>query len=199
MKKKYFFKNQSSLRRQFIAGGLTAAFAFSTVGSGFAEAMEQEFCLNLEKLGVYLSKETTEKIYNYGGNKNNRAELVKKGIYTRYLGFETVGTVGETSLKKPEKEIFDFKEGDKEIVDFIEINWEEIDKLFPKFVEICESVYFPGEDFPEKVKYIFGEGLVKEKKFPALRRDLIFQYFKYCKELFNEDCLEKGLKGLDEF
>ena len=41
MKNKYFFKNQSSLQRKAIAGGLTATFVFGTVGSGFAGAMEE--------------------------------------------------------------------------------------------------------------------------------------------------------------
>ena len=42
MKNKYFLKGQSSLQRKIIAGGLTAAFVFGTVGSGFAGAMEEE-------------------------------------------------------------------------------------------------------------------------------------------------------------
>ena len=41
MKKRYFFKSQSSLQRKAIAGGLTATFAFGTVGSGFAGAMNE--------------------------------------------------------------------------------------------------------------------------------------------------------------
>ena len=42
MSRKYFFKSQSSLQRKFIAGGLAATFAFGTVGSGFAGAMNPE-------------------------------------------------------------------------------------------------------------------------------------------------------------
>ena len=41
MSRKYFFKSQSSLQKKVIAGGLSATFAFGTVGSGFAGAAEQ--------------------------------------------------------------------------------------------------------------------------------------------------------------
>ena len=42
MKKKYFFKNQSSLQRKAIASSLAATFVFGTVGSGFAGAMIEQ-------------------------------------------------------------------------------------------------------------------------------------------------------------
>ena len=41
MKKKYSFKNQGSMQRRIIAGGLTAAFVFGTVDSGLAGAMKE--------------------------------------------------------------------------------------------------------------------------------------------------------------
>ena len=46
MKGRYFKKNQSSLQRQIIAGGLAATFVFGMVGSGFAGATEEKLTYN---------------------------------------------------------------------------------------------------------------------------------------------------------
>ena len=52
--KRYFLKTQNSLQGQIIAGSLVATFAFGTVGSGFAGAMEE----NLEIINI---KDDSEK------------------------------------------------------------------------------------------------------------------------------------------
>ena len=90
MTRRYFLKGQSSLQRKAIAGGLTATFAFGTVGNGFAGAMEQKVELDLEKLEEKFNLETEKKIYDYSNDDEKRAKLIKKGIYPRYLNFRLV-------------------------------------------------------------------------------------------------------------
>ena len=49
-----------------------------------------------------------------------------------------------------------------------------------------------------KEKLILGGYIGEGEKFPVLRKDLIFQYFKYCKGFYIENSLGNGLKVLEE-
>ena len=83
MKKKYFLKSQSSLQRKFIAGGLAATFAFGTVGSGFAGAME--FCSegnnNIEIQEMVLPTELKHNILTEDEEDKRVIEEFSKALY----------------------------------------------------------------------------------------------------------------------
>ena len=77
MSRKYFFENQSSLQRKFIAGGLAATFAFGTVGSSFAGAAQ--VLIQMDNTEKYEPKNITKKeLTDMGINVEANLDFIKK-------------------------------------------------------------------------------------------------------------------------
>ena len=120
--KRYFLKTQNSLQGQIIAGSLVATFAFGTVGSGFAGAMEE----NLEIINIKDDSEKNqgkkdEEIFleEFKFNDDNMAFI--KEIKENYEKWE--GLVFGDEMKAGVKKMFetsDESKFDKVWEDFLE-------------------------------------------------------------------------------
>ena len=187
MREKYFFKNQSSLKRKVIAGGLSAVFSAGMYGS-YAGAMNLELGLGLGPNVVEnkLPKQEDEIIeitYKKPEGQQGKVECRLKNSKIEFKMIEGDKRLGVDENDKNKYEgywvSFHGYEGEKDndIVGFIRDNFEKLDDF-----HYAGCMPF---DISELIRFSKNKG----NNLSLIKEDIIFEYLKYCK-----DVLKKSLK-----
>jgi len=144
MKKKYFFKNQSSLKRQIIAGSLAAVFVAGTVGGGIVEAMKNDYDSNGNEILFNEDNEYFEENKESGYCSKNKKKiiifvmlvLVIAIVVVLVLMLRTNNTKKETTNLDDEKE----KNKDEQRKD----GWQKEQKVEPSPNKILDGAKIVG-------------------------------------------------------